>query len=115
MDAGFLPPIAPMKLNDKALTTEQYEKLQDYVGAVRIAYIEPYVNGAVKAEGFNEKYSEMSDSRKKFALSYWYDKGLKVGKEKFYKEYPELIPAKEDVDYVEEVEKDIFRTLQNLK
>ena len=115
MDAGFLPPIAPMKLNDKALTTEQYEKLQNYVGAARIAYIEPYVNGAVKAEGFNEKYSEMSDSRKKFALSYWYDKGLKVGKEKFYKEYPELIPAKEDVDYVEEVEKDIFRTLQNLK
>lgn len=115
MDAGFLPPIAQMKLNDKALTTEQYEKLQNYVGAARIAYIEPYVNGAVKAEGFNEKYSEMSDSRKKFALSYWYDKGLKVGKEKFYKEYPELIPAKEDVDYVEEVEKDIFRTLQNLK
>jgi len=116
MDAGFLPPIAPMKLNDKALTTEQYEKLQDYVGSARMMYIEPYVNGALKLEGFDEKYSEMkSDSRKKFALSYWYDKGLKVGTEKFYKEFKDLRPIEKKTDYVEEVKEDIFRTLQNLK
>ena len=116
MDAGFLPPIAPMKLNDKALTTEQYEKLQDYVGSARMMYIEPYINGALELEGFNEKYSEMkSDSRKKFALSYWYDKGLKVGTEKFYKQFKELRPVEKKTDYVEEVKEDIFKTLQNLK
>jgi hypothetical protein len=116
MDAGFLPPIVPMKLNDKALTTEQYEKLQDYVGSARMMYVEPYINGAVKADGFNEKYSEMSsDSRKKFALSYWYDKGLKVGTENFYKEFKDLRPVGKKTDYIEEVKEDIFKTIQDLK
>lgn len=116
MDAGFLPPTVPMKLNGKLLNTEQYDKFQDYVGSSRMKYIEPYVSGAIKLEGFDEKYSDIkSDKKKKFALDYWYEKGLKEGKLKFYKEFPEFAPIDEPIDYYEEVQKDIFKTLQNLK
>jgi len=78
-------------------------------------YVEPYINDALKVDGPNKKYSELSDSRKKFALSFWYEKGLRVGTEKFYKEFKDLKPVEKEKDYVEEVEEDIFRTIQNLK
>ena len=116
MDSGFLPPAVLPILNGKKLNTEQHNRLQDYIGAERKSLIEPYINDASSIKGFDVKYSQLgSEERKKYVLDVWYDIGRVQGLKKFYKDYPEFIPKEKPVDYLEDVQKDLFKTLTSLQ
>ena len=116
MDSGFLPPAVLPILNGKKLNTEQHNRLQDYIGAERKSLIEPYINDASSINGFDVKYSQLgSDERKKYVLDVWYDIGRVQGLKRFYKDYPEFIPQEKPVDYLEDVQKDLFKTLTSLQ
>ena len=116
MDAGFLPPVVYPNLGDVKLNTEQHDRLQDYVGSARKELIKPYVNGALKLDGFDVPYSQLkNDSDKKFVLDKFYEWGRAEGLAKLYKGYPELIPKSTPVDFVEQIKKELFLELQKIK
>ncbi len=116
MDAGFLPPVVYPNLGDVKLNTEQHDRLQDYVGSARKELIKPYVNGALKLDGFDVPYSLLkNDSDKKFVLDKFYEWGRAEGLAKLYKVYPELIPKSTPVDFVEQIKKELFLELQKIK
>lgn len=101
-DSGFLPPAVMPLLNGKKLNTQQYDRLEQYIGSERKKLIEPYVNDMATIPGYG-LYSEIKDNEvKKAALSVLYSKGRVLGVEKFYTDYPEFRP-KEDDEKEEEI------------
>ena len=114
-DIGYFPPAVPPRLNNQKLNTEQTLKLEEYVGQARKGYIAPYVNDQAIIEGFDVKYSQLSDDDKKYMLQYLYGKGKDDGEERFYNDYPQFRPAEVEKDYEAEQQKSIFKLLQKYK
>lgn len=111
-DSGFLPPAVLPVLNGQKLNSQQAIRLQEYIGSERKRLAEPYVSDMSQIIGFNKKYSELKkDEDKKFVLQYIYETGRSKGIEKFYKDYPELRPKDQPVDYESEIERSLFKTL----
>jgi hypothetical protein len=121
-DSGFLPPAILPTLNGKKLNSEQYERLQQYVGQARKWRIEPYINDAATVEGSEyvgeaggKKFSQLDDKQQKFMLQYIYDKGREEGVEKFYTDYPNLRPEEKKKDYSNDAYEKIFKIYQKNK
>jgi hypothetical protein len=114
-DNGFLPPAIYPELNNKKLNVEQTRRLEQLVGQSRKQYVSPYVNGFAEIEGFDVKYSQLTDADRKYVLSYLYSLGKKDGEAKFALEYPEFAKQEADVDYEKEIQKDIFKLLNKYK
>lgn len=118
-DSGFLPPTVLPTLNDKKLNQKQHDKLQEYIGNERKRLVEPYINDMSKIPGFSKTYSELkTDDNKKFVLGYLYSKGRELGLEKFYKDCPEFEPTKEQKNFEDEIQRDLFKLIiqiENLK
>ena len=105
------------------MTQEQFNKFQEYVGKARRSYVAPFINdaayfedekeknGVKKIIGFNVYYSQLKDGSKKYILSRMYELGYQEGLEKFYEKFNELKPQKEQVDYVEQIQREIFNEL----
>ena len=92
-DVNFFPPAVTDKLAGKKLNTEQYDKLQQYVGQARKLVIEPYINDKKKIPEYGF-YSKIKDKEvRKDRLNYMYGLGRKLGLDKFYLEYPEFKPT----------------------
>lgn len=114
-DSGFLPPAVLPNLNDQKLNEDQYADLQNRIGAERIILVGPYINDMSEIEGYNVKYSQLSDEDRKKVLQYLYTEGRDRGVEKFYQDYPELKPKEKKKDYIKEAQEEVFRTLQKYK
>ncbi len=65
-------------------------------------------------EGYNVKYSQLNDEDKKYVLEYLYTLGSQQGKEKFYQDFTEF-QKEESEDYIQEIQRDIFKTLNKYK
>jgi hypothetical protein len=81
-DAGFLPPAILPVLNEKKLNTEQYDRLQEYIGGER----KRETKIVTSQSGYNNK----KDEDKIGALQKAYSKGRESGLDKFYKDFPEF-------------------------
>lgn len=111
-DIGFLPPAVLPVLGDKKLNVEQLHKLEEYVGQARKNYIAPFINDEAEIEGFNVKYSQLPDEDKKFVLSYLYGLGKDDGVKKFVEYYPEFQKEETEVNYMQDIQRDLFKILQ---
>jgi hypothetical protein len=115
-DINFFPPAITSSLNGKQLTVDQTKTLQEFVGQARKARIAPYINDSAVLEGFNVKYSDLSDPEdKKKVLNYLYEVGRKDGIERFYNQYKDLKPKEKTEDFLKELQFDLFKTLQKYK
>ena len=115
-DINFFPPAVTSSLNGKQLTVDQTRTLQEFVGAARKARISPYINDSAKLEGYNVLYSDLKNPEdKKKVLNYLYEKGRVDGINKFYNQYKDLKPKEKTEDFLEELQFDLFKTLQKYK
>jgi hypothetical protein len=114
-DIGYFPPAVSPNLNGQKLNVEESRKLEEYVGQARKSYIAPFVNDQAVIDGFDVTYSKLSDKDKKYVLQYLYELGKKDGEARFYEQYPSKQPTEKEIDYLDELQKDIFRTLQKYK
>lgn len=103
-DTGFLPPAVMPILNGQKLNKQQYDRLQEYVGAERKKRIEPYINDMAVIPGYDEFYSKLDDKIKKERLTYIYDLGRDAGIEKFYSDFPQFRPKEKTDDQIENQE-----------
>lgn len=104
MDIGFLPPSVPSILNGKKLTSEQLDRLEQYIGQSRKALVLPYANDDAVIPIIGKKYSQLkTDDQKKAVLSYLFELGRNNGLELFYKDYKDFVkPEKTIQDQVED-------------
>jgi len=113
-DIGYFPPAVPTILNDKKLTADQYTSLSTYVGQERKRLIAPYINDAAEIDGYNTKYSQLPDDKRKKVLERFYEIGRLNGLMKFYTDFPDLKPKDEEPDYLEQAQRSLFLELTEL-
>jgi hypothetical protein len=111
-DIGLFPPAVMPVLNDKKLNSEQALKLEEYVGHARKALIAPFINDQAEIQGFFVKYSQLKDEDKKYVLQYLYGLGRDEGIKKFVEENKDFKEEEKTVDYLQEIERGLFKTLQ---
>lgn len=104
-DISFFPPAVQPNLNDIKLNKAQQAELETLVGQERKNIIAPYVNDMAYVEGFDKKYSQLTDDEKKVSLRKIYDAGLKEGQRKFIEKYPEFAPKEKTEEKLELEEK----------
>lgn len=115
-DPNFFPPAVTSSLNGIQLTADQTRALQEFVGKARKERVGSYANNESIIEPYNVKYSDLKDPEdKKFVLNYLYELGKEEGVDKFYEQYKELKPKEKPVDYVKDLQRDIFKTLERYK
>ena len=114
-DIGYFPPAIKPEINGQKLNVEQSRKLEEYIGQARKSYIAPYVNDHAVIDGFDVKYSKLSDEDKKWALQYLYGLAKDDGEARFLQDFPAFTPPEKDIDYQKEVEKDLFKLSQKYK
>lgn len=115
----FLPPSIKPLINKNKLTVKQAEELEILVGQSRKALIAPYVNNLAVIEGYEKRYSELSNEEKLIVLDILYSQGFKKGKNDFIKKYNQFageedsFPTDEQID--ENIKKSLFKLGVELK
>ena len=94
----FFPSAIKPEIDKVKLNTLEAEKLEMLVGQARKELAMPYFNDGAMLEGFDKKYSELSDNEKIKALQIIYEQGYEKGKEQFYIAFPKYKPKEKDWD-----------------
>jgi len=114
-DIGYFPPSVKPEIEKMKLNVEQASKLETYIGQARKGYIAPFINDQATIDGFDVKYSQLTDPDKKYVLQYLYGLAKDDGEERFLTEFPAMKKEEVDRDYDKEVQKEVFKLLQKYK
>lgn len=111
----FFPPTIPRELtvNDEKikLTPSERKDLTIAIGKENYNYISPYVNDMAMVEGYNKRYTQLTDEEKAKALKFLYGEASDAGLEQFIKNHPKFQNAKMDQNKImEEFKKDMQQT-----
>lgn len=107
----FFPPAVPRELtvNDEKikLTPSERKDLTIAIGKANYNNISPFVNDMAMLEGYNKRYTQLTDEEKAKALKFLYNMASDEGLEQFKKDYPKFQDAEIDKNKImEEFEKD---------
>jgi hypothetical protein len=107
----FFPPTIPRELtvNDEKikLTPSERKDLTIAIGKANYNYISPFVNDMAMLEGYNKRYTQLSDVEKAKALKFLYGEASDAGLDQFIKTHPKFQNAQIDKNKImEEFNKD---------
>ena len=90
----FFPPSIPRELtvNDERikLTPSERKDLTIAIGKANYNYISPFVHDMAMVEGYNKRYTQLTDEEKAKALKFLYSEASDQGLEQFIKNYPKF-------------------------
>lgn len=97
----FFPPSIPkeIKVGEESikLTPTEKRELTIDIGKANYNYISPFINDMAILEGYNKRYSELSDSEKINALKFLYESAREDGLTQFKKDNLKYQEAKFDI------------------
>jgi hypothetical protein len=111
----FFPPTIPRELtvNEEKikLTPSERKDLTIAIGKENYNYISPYVNDMAMIEGYNKRYTQLTDEEKAKALKFLYGEASDAGLAQFIKNHPKFQNSKIDQNKImEEFKKDMQQT-----
>jgi hypothetical protein len=102
----FFPPSIPRELtvNDEKikLTPSERKDLTIAIGKENYNYISPFVNDMAMLEGYNKRYTQLTDEEKAKALKFLYGEASDAGLEQFIKNNPKFQNAEIDKNKIME-------------
>ena len=108
----FFPPSIPRELtvNDERikLTPSERKDLTIAIGKANYNYISPFVNDMAMLEGYNKRYTQLTDKEKAESLKFLYGEASDAGLEQFIKTHPKFQNGTIDQNKImEEFKKDM--------
>jgi len=102
----FFPPSIPRELtvNEEKikLTPSERKDLTIAIGKANYNYISPFVNDMAMLEGYNKRYTQLTDEEKAKALKFLYGEASDAGLEQFIKNNPKFQNAEIDKNKIME-------------
>jgi hypothetical protein len=102
----FFPPAIPRELtvNDEKikLTPSERKDLTIAIGKANYNYISPFVNDMAMLEGYNKRYTQLTDEEKAKSLKFLYGEASDAGLKQFIKEHPKFQDAAIDKNKIME-------------